>query len=245
MFNSELQDTFTLFSSQHILASGFVFLIIALIIVNQSKLRESKYFNHIRIGLGILTLSQEVLLNIYRIAFGEWMIGTSLPLQLCGLAVITSSIVLITKSKKLFINTFFVMLIGATMALITPGIDKNLGFPHFRFFQFFLAHGLIVINFTFILFVMNFHKDVKYKTIYKNFVSLAILAVIMLGVNLLTDGNYMYLMHKPYGDTAFDLFGEHPWYIINILWLGVPVLFHLFYVPFFIRDYRRRKALLV
>lgn len=244
MFNENLKDTFFLFSEQHLLASGFVFLIVALIILNRSNLRNSKYFNHIRIGMAIFALSQELILNVYRVAMGEWSLSTSLPFQLCGLAVITSSLILITKSKKVFLNTFFIMMIGATMALLTPGIESSLGFPHFRFFQYFSAHGMIVINFSFVLFVMDYQKYVKYKTILNNFFTLAILAIIMLGINLLVDGNYMYLMHKPYGDTAFDLFGAHPWYLLNILLFGVPILFHVFYIPFFIRDYRRKRALL-
>lgn len=244
MFNDNLQDTFTLFSMQHLLASGVVFLIVGLIIVNKTRIKNSKYYNHIRIGFAVFALSQEVMLNIYRLVFNEWSLGTSLPFQLCGLAVITSSLVLLTKSKKLFLNSFFIMMIGATMALLTPGIEQSLGFPHFRFFQFFSAHGMIVINFSFVLFVMDYQKDVRYKTIFSNFVTLAVLAVVMLGINLLVNGNYMYLMHKPYGDTAFDLFGEHPWYLLNILLFGVPILFHVFYIPFFIRDHRRKRALL-
>jgi len=100
---------------------------------------------------------------------------------LCGLAVITSSVVLFTKSEKLFQNTFFIMMIGATLALITPGIEKNLGFPHFRFFQFFIGHGLIVINFAFILFVMGFQEKFHYRLLLNNFVTLAALAVVLLG----------------------------------------------------------------
>lgn len=245
MFNENLKDTFEFLSMQHIIASSIVFLFVLLIMVNRKRLRESKYFNHFRIGFAVFTLFQEIVLNIYRVSIGEWEIGTGLPLHLCGLAVLTSSIVLLTNSKKLFLNTFFIMLIGATMALLTPGIEDNLGFPHFRFFQFFTAHGMIVINFTFLLFVMEYHKDVRYKTIYKNLLTLIGLAIVLYLVNLLIDGNYMYLMEKPDGDTAFNLFGEHPWYLLNILLFGVPILFHVFYIPFLIRDFVQKKALLV
>lgn len=240
MFNPDLADTFTLFGTSHLVASSIVFVIIAIIIYRKDAIRESKYFNHMRVSLAILTLGQEVALNIYRLFMGEWSISTSLPLQLCGLAVITSSVVLLTQSKKIFINTFFMMMIGATLALITPGIENNLGFPHFRFFQFFISHGLIVINFAFILFVMEFQQDVKYRHLLNNFVSLLAIAAFALIIDVLVDGNYLYLMRKPDGDTAFDLFGEHPWYIINIFFFGIPIFFHTFYIPFFIRDLRRK-----
>lgn len=244
MFDPIYENTFTSFGLQHLMATMVVFSIVALIIVNASKIRQSRHVDAMRIGLASLILLQEVSLNIYRIAVGQWEIGTSLPLHLCGLGVLSSAIVLLTKSETLFRNVFFVMLIGATMALLTPSIEYNLGFPHYRYFQFFTSHGLIVINFTFALFVLNFQKDIRYRHLLNNFFTMALLAIILLPINLLTGGNYMYLMGKPGVGTAFDLFGEHPWYLLNILLFGVPVLFHLFYLPFFVRDHRRRQRAL-
>ena len=171
----------------------------------------------------------------------EWVIATSLPLQLCGLAMIITSLILITENEKIFQSTFFIMMIGAFLAVVTPAVEKNFGFPHYRFIQFFVGHGMILVNFTFMLFVMEFQADIKYKHVLHNVVTLLALALFNLIVNVITGGNYMYLMGKPGENTAFDLFGEHPWYIINILLFGIPIFFHMFYAPFFIRDLRRRK----
>ncbi|QMS84558.1 TIGR02206 family membrane protein [Xianfuyuplasma coldseepsis] len=156
-----------------------------------------------------------------------------------------TSYLLITKNEKLFQNIFFVMLIGATMALITPGIEDRLGFPHYRYFQFFISHGLIVINFTVLLFVYNWQKNIRYRMLLHNFASLLVIALVLLVINIITGGNYMYLMAKPGEGTAFDLFGVWPWYLVNIFFFGIPVFFHLFYLPFFVRDYRRHKRALV
>ena len=244
MFNPELAGTFQLFGASHLIAAAVIFIIIILIIVNKERVKSSKYVNHFRISLVVLTIGQELSLNIYRIVNGEWMISTSLPFQLCGLAILTTSIVLITKSERIFVNTFFIMMIGATMAIITPGIEDQLGFPHYRFFQFFTSHGLIVINFTYILFIMNFQKAIQYRHLLNNFIVLASIAVVLLGVNLITDGNYMYLMAKPGPNTAFDLFGEHPWYLLNIFLFGIPIFFHIFYLPFLIRNYALKQRTL-
>lgn len=244
MFDPSLENTFVTFGLSHLFAVLIVFSLIALVIINRERLRQSKYVNHIRIGLVIATLGQEVSLNVYRIVMGEWSISTSLPLQLCGLGILTTSLILLTKSEKLFQNVFFIMMIGATMALITPGIEERLGFPHYRFFQFFVSHGLIVINFAFILFVFDFQKNIRYRHLLNSFVVLLMIAAVLLGINLLVDGNYMYLLAKPGEGTAFDLFGVWPWYIVNIFFFGIPIFFHLFYLPFFIRDYRRRKRAL-
>lgn len=245
MFDPALKETFITFGTSHFVAVTIIFMIVGLIIYNKERLRESRYLNVIRYTLVLLTLGQEVSLNIYRIVMGEWVIATSLPLQLCGLGILMTSYLLITKNEKLFQHIFFVMLIGATMALITPGIEDRLGFPHYRYFQFFLSHGLIVINFTVLLFVYNWQKNIRYRLLLNNFASLLVIALVLLIINIITGGNYMYLMGKPGEGTAFDLFGEWPWYLINIFFFGIPVFFHVFYLPFFIRDYRRQKRALV
>lgn len=243
MFDSTLEDTFVTFGWSHLAAVTVVVSILALIIVNHETLRQWKHWNVMRYGLVVLTLGQEVSLNLYRIAVGQWELGTSLPLQLCGLGVLSSALLLLWPNERLFRRIVFVMMIGATMALITPGIEYNLGFPHYRYFQFFTSHGLIVINYTVLLFVYGFHRELRYRHLLQNIVTLIVLATIMLGINLLVDGNYMYLMAKPEG-TAFDLFGEWPWYLLNIFLFGIPVMFHVFYVPFFVRDIRQRRRAL-
>jgi len=241
MFNADLENTFVNFSLQHGLAVLVVFSLIALIYLNKEKLKEEKRFNRWRYILAFLTIGQEISLNIFRIVNGEWSIQESLPLQLCGLGVILSATVMITKSKKIFVNTFFILMIGAVMAILTPALEDGLGFPHYRYFQYFTSHGLILLNFTFILFVMDYVNDFKYKHILNNFIVLLVIAIFALLIDLITGGNYLYLMEKPGEDTAFDLFGEHPWYIINIFIFGIPIFFHLFYLPFFLRKMRIKK----
>ncbi len=243
MFDPNLSNTFKLFSLQHFAAIFVIASIITVIYVYRVQLRNSKYFNFVRITLATLILLQELSLNLYRVMMGEWSLSTSLPFHLCGLGVLTTAAVLLTQNKKLFINTFFIMMIGAFFAILTPSIENGFGFPHYRYFQFFISHGLIVINFTFILFVMDYAKDFEYRHLLNNFIVLIVIAIFAYLVNLLVDGNYLFLMAKPEGDTAFDLFGEYPWYILNILIFGIPLFFHLFYLPFFIAHLKEARKL--
>lgn len=246
MFDPSLAGTFESYSPSHLIAVALIAIAITLVIVFREQLKTPILFNRFRIGLGVVILLQELSLNLYRIASGQWMLSTSLPLQLCGLAVLSSAYVLFSQDKKYFYYTFFVMMIGASLAVLTPAVEENLGFPHYRFFQYFFSHGMILVNFTFILFVMDYQKDMKYRYLLMNFVSLAGFALFNLVVDLLTGGNYMYLMGKPGPNTAFDLFGEHPWYLLNIFLFGIPIFFHLFYLPFFIRNrivsYKTKRA---
>lgn len=243
MFNTDLADQFQVFSTTHFVTIGIVFIFVILVYVFREKLKEQKRYNFFRYLFVAITLGQELSLNIYRIVQGEWVISTSLPLQLCGLAMIITSIILITESEKIFQSTFFVMMIGAVLAVVTPAVEKNFGFPHYRFIQFFVGHGMILVNFTFMLFVMGFQANIKYKHVLYNIATLLGLAAFNLVVNLITGGNYMYLMGKPGENTAFDLFGEHPWYILNIFLFGIPIFFHLFYSPFLIRNIIRKRRL--
>lgn len=241
MFNEDLANTFTNFTLEHLIAVLVVFFVVFLVILNKEKLREKKIYNFTRYAFVAITIGQEFSLSIWRIIRGEWMLSTSLPFHLCGLAMIVTSYILITESKKVFQSTFFIMLIGATMAILTPAVEGGYGFPHYRFVQFFVGHGMILVNFTFMLFVMNYQKDIKYKHLLWNLGSVLIIFAFDLIINLLTGGNYMYLMAKPGPNTAFDLFGEHPWYLINIFFFGIPILFHIFYFPFYLRNVIQNK----
>ena len=102
MFNPDLENTFVSFGPSHVYAVVVVFSIIALLIVNQQRIRNSKYVDVLRYTLATLIILQEISLNVYRAVIGEWSIATSLPLHLCGLGVLSTAIILITKSEKLF-----------------------------------------------------------------------------------------------------------------------------------------------
>lgn len=236
MFNDNLQQTFQLFSWMHVIPVLIVLSISVLIYKHKDALKKEPSIHYLRFGLALLILLQEVFLQLYRLWAGIWSVSLSLPLQLCSIGVLLTAYLLITQNKKLFQKVVFIILIGASLALMTPGINSGYGFPHFRYFQFFIAHGLIVINITVLLFVFDYQKDIEYKHLLTNFVSLIGIALLVYGVNLVTNGNYMYLMHKPAPGTLFDAFGPYPIYIFQILLLGIPFFFHLFYFPFFIRN---------
>lgn len=238
MFNENLQQTFEIFTWMHFIPVLLIFTICALIIKYQEKLREKRYFNFLRYGLALLIILQEVSLQIYRLYMGIWDVSISLPLQLCSVGVIMTAILLVIKNEKLFQWFVFILFIGASLALITPGITNGYGFPHYRFFQFFVSHGLIVINLTVLLFVFEYQKNILYKHLLYNFIALLGLVIIMLIVNVLTGGNYMYIMAKPPAGTLFDQFAPHPYYILQIFFFGIPIFFHLYYLPFFIRNKR-------
>jgi hypothetical integral membrane protein (TIGR02206 family) len=240
MFNENLSHTYQNFTWMHFIPVLVIVLIISLMIIYKSSLRR---FTFIPIVLASLTIFQEITLNLFRISNDTWDISSSLPLHLCGFGVLLSSYLLISKQRKLFNYTFFIMMLGAIMAILTPAIDDNFGFPHFRYFQFFISHGLITINFMYMLIVLDYQKDITYRHILFNVITLVVIAILVTPINLITGGNYLFLMGSPGEDTAFELFGKWPWYLINIALFGIPIFFHIGYIPFYIRDLKAKKRL--
>lgn len=217
-------------------------LIIAMIVVAivrfRRELRTAPAYRFFAKLLALAIIGQEILLNVYRFYEQELSLSESLPLHLCGISVMLTAYMLLTENRTVFLNTFFILMISALLALLTPAVDRNLGFPHFRFFQFFVSHGLIVINLTFLLFVSGYHRAIRYQHVFKNVFFLIRILPIVFVVNILTGGNYMFLMEKPGSNTLFDYLGPHPWYLVVILTLAIPSSFHVFYLPFYFRHRR-------
>lgn len=240
MFSSGLSNpyfnTFNMFDLSHIIVLIVLVTLLIFIILNTSRLRNHPKERWIRMSLVFIALSNEIGINIWRLFNGEWDVTTSLPFHLCGFAIILSSYVMITKNEWLFQRVFLMMFVGAAMALLTPSYEGMYGFPHYRFIQFFVAHGIILINTVYILMILNYQKNIRYKHLYLNMVSLIIIALFVSILDFSPiQANYLYLRAVPGEGTAFDLFGPWPMYIVNIFLFGMPILFHLFYIPFFIK----------
>ena len=134
---------FVFFSTSHLTALITLFTIYLLLYLFRALFKQTAINNYARFTLALLLIAQELFLNIWHIANGTWSVATSLPLHLCGVAIILSAVMLINNNYKLYELNYFWGLGGAIQALLTPDIG-NYGFPHFRYFQFFISHGLII-----------------------------------------------------------------------------------------------------
>jgi hypothetical integral membrane protein (TIGR02206 family) len=238
-------DLFKIFDLSHIITLIILFVLLSIIVMNANWIRNHPNEKWIRIGLVIIALSNEIGINVWRIFNGEWDITTSLPFHLCGFAIIFSSYVMLSKNEWFFQRVFLMMFVGATMALLTPSYEGMYGFPHYRFIQFFIAHGMILINTFYILIILNHQKNIRYKHLYLNMVSFIFIALFVSILDFSPiQANYLYLRSVPGEGTAFDLFGPWPMYLVNIFFIGMPLLFHLFYTPFFIKHFLRRRRYL-
>ncbi len=236
MFNTMLKNTFTLFSVQHLFPVLIVVILFILLFLYKEYLQTHLLW--LPKALATITILQHFALFLYRVNSGIWDVSKHLPFYLCSVGVYLSSYVLWSRNKRVSLNTFFVLFFGALVAILFPEITDGWGYPHFRYFQFFLSHGLIIINFAYALFVFGYVSDFRYIDIYKNMIFVWVFAVASLIANLLTDGNYLWLSHSP-EDSVIEYFGVYPNYIFTILFVAFPVGFNIFYIPF--HYYRQNK----
>ena len=63
--------------------------------------------------------------------------------------------------------------------------------------------------------------------------------LVVTGINLLIDSNYMFTLHKPPTASLFDVLGPWPIYLLAAEGIAA-VVFLLLYLPFAIKDYQAK-----
>jgi len=111
--------------------------------------------------------------------------------------------------------------------MLTP--DLSVGFPHPRFFHFFLGHGLIMLGVLYATIVWQFRPVLRSagKAVFASIVLMASVGLL----NYLLGTNYMYLCAKPAQDTLMDAMGAWPWYLLTLILAGSAV-YMLCLLPF-------------
>ncbi|MBB6448422.1 putative integral membrane protein (TIGR02206 family) [Geomicrobium halophilum] len=155
----------------------------------------------------------EILLQVWYIQAGVWDASFALPLHLSSIAWIAASFMLITRGRTWFEITFFAGVGSAFLTILTPDVG-NYGFPHFRFFHFFITHALVIVAVVYMLAVEN--MQLRFRSVFKVWLYLNGYAAMIVPFNFWVDGNYMYLMDKPSGPSPFDWLGPWPYYIFSL-----------------------------
>lgn len=218
-------EPFISFGVSHIIMLVIYFISVSLILYFHREIRSNKLtFQFLRWLLFILLIGSEVTYQIWTATHGIWK--GNLPFHLCGVASLTGAIALLTLNKKIISITFFIGLVPAFAALITPELPYD--FPNFRFFKFFIHH--IAISVTSIFLAVTSNDDtITFKSMIHTFLYLVIYAFIIgFVINPWLDANYLYLSHTPSASTPLDLLGSGFWYRIN---LGILCII-VFYIQF-------------
>jgi hypothetical integral membrane protein (TIGR02206 family) len=155
-----------------------------------------------------------------------------LPLHLCSALVWLCAYMLISKNRLIYEFAYLIGIAGALQAILTPDLGQY-AFPHYRYFQVFISHGLIIISALYMTFVEGLRptwQSVKRVAIYGNLYFL-----VVFGLNFLIGSNYLFIAHKPETASLLDVLPPWPYYIL-IIELLAAVFILLFYAPFAIKD---------
>ena len=231
------ESPFQLLSAPHVVALCLVFLAPVVLTVAARRGGE-RVTTVVCIAFAAVMLVNEAGHWIYRLAevgLGEF-VRRHLPLHICGIAALALVVTLIFRSRHTFEIVYFWGLAGTANALLTPQLE--VGFPEYRFFQYFIAHGGIVAGALFAVWGLRMRPT--FASLARAFALLALLTAILLVVNPLLGSNYMFLQAPPVSASPF-FFAPWPYYI-PILG-GVALLFFgLLLAPFEIAGRWRRAS---
>jgi len=229
-------EPFELFGTAHLIALACVVILNILIYIFRKKFTDKGRQNFRYIAAAIL-LVNETGWHLWNYFTGQWTLQTMLPFHLCSILVFLSAYMLITKNYAIYEFAYFLGIAGAMQALLTP--DAGIyGFPHFRFFQVFISHGLIVTAPIYMTLVENFRpywKSLGHIALWGN-----VYMIIIFILNQLIGSNYLFIAHKPETASLMDVLPAWPWYIL-ILEVIAAVMCLLLYAPFMIKDSKNSK----
>jgi hypothetical integral membrane protein (TIGR02206 family) len=221
-----------LFRGAHLVSLAISFsVVIGLPIFLRRVLLTEESKRKFRVGLALAMLAQHSTYFIWLAALGVFDFRIHLPLHICALTSILSAISLISGSKRLPHLIVFWAIGGALQALVTP--DAPFGWPHFRYIQTNVHHGLIVFSGAYYLVVERVRPTIK-TLLWAALITNLYLGAIM-AFNALSGSNYLYVNGPPPFPTMVDfligIFGPWPRYLLGLELIGW-LSFGLVWLPF-------------
>jgi hypothetical integral membrane protein (TIGR02206 family) len=235
--NPQIIKPFELFGTDHLLTLAVLAAAVAVMTVLARKYEKIghgyKWFLLISIPL------QEITYKIWDGVYGGLDLEIIFSLHLCSMAIILIVVLLVKYNQNIFEIVYFWGLGGAMQPLLTPDISYT-GFPHFRFFQVFFSHGMIIAAVFYFLLVEK--RTLRPGSLKRVILITNIYAVIVFIINYIFGTNYLFVNHTPGTASLIDSLGAWPFYLI---WLEVllVVIFSLLYLPVYLRRKTRLRKL--
>jgi hypothetical integral membrane protein (TIGR02206 family) len=218
---------FVLFGPAHWVAMGLIALA-CLIIWALRKRFTKKGQQTFRWSLLALIYICEGSWQVWMWATGQWTIQGMLPLWLCSVTSWSMPLLLIWRNRYYFEWAYFMGIIGAFMAILTPDLTIY-GFPHYRFIEFLTLHGAIIVAVVYMTVVEGFR--VNWNSLQRVFVISNAYWLLCAIINPLINSNYLYTRGKLPTPSLLDVLGPYPWYLLSMEAIGI-FLCLLLYLPF-------------
>lgn len=228
-------DPFVPFGIPHLLALLFL-LLLNFALTGFKRASETTRWN-VRLVFAIVLWTDESLWHFWNIYHGVWSIKEHLPLQACSLLIWLSGIMLLTRSYRIYEFVYILGIGGAFQYLMTPDLGIY-GFPHFRFFQALLSHGLLLTSGIYMTVVEGFRPT--WKSLLRVAIGCNIYMLLIYPLNLVIGSNYLFINAKPATASLLDLFPPWPIYILFMEAMGA-LTFLILYLPFMLKDWRAKK----
>jgi len=189
-------------------------------------------------GLAVLLIASVVAYQLVVALGGQFEADSDLPLQLTDIVTVIAALALWSRSLLLFELTYFWGLTASLLAVLTPGLDPDDGFPSFFFWHYFVTHSGVVLAGLFLAFGLGL--TARSGAVRRVFLATLAWAAVATVGNAFTGGNYMFLRERPRTPSMLDYMGPWPWYILSASLLALG-LFALLDLPF---RTRRERALI-
>jgi hypothetical integral membrane protein (TIGR02206 family) len=194
---TDFGTTLESFSLQHGLSVLiFAVLPVILLLLFKNTLRRSKTEPAIRITLGVFGLLLEFGLYAWILFSGgvtDWR--DIVPTTLCGLSIYLSSYSMITLSKRITPMVYFYSF-GAVLSFIVA--DTSFGFDRFRYYTYFIIHGLIILEAIYLRVINRVKTDRK--AFYRACIFLVPFLAGSVVLNQIFDMNFFYMQYPIFED---------------------------------------------
>lgn len=164
----------------------------------------------VRTGLVAGLWGQEVFYHGWRAATGRWTAQEMLPVHVCSVAVWGGGAAALTDIRTLRDYAYYIGVLGATMALLTPDLDRY-GPRNVRFVQFFVSHGLLAAVPVYLLVAEGYRPT--WRGAGRTLGLLAGQGVLAHAVNRRVGSNYLFVSRKPEFATPLDALPPWPGYV--------------------------------
>ncbi|WP_379968932.1 TIGR02206 family membrane protein [Ectobacillus sp. sgz5001026] len=223
---------FQLFSEEHLLTVLTIGLLCMCLFMVRTWFAESKRNHLFCYSLAILLILAEASYHIWFLYFHIWSLGSTLPLHLSDISILLSIVMLVTRSVSLFRFLYFAGISSSIQAMLTPDLGIY-SFPHFRYIDFYVSHGGVILACIFMLAVEKYKPT--FRSLWMSVLIVNLYAGCVFLINRFLHANYLYLMKKPEISSILNYLGPWPWYLLSVE--GVLIIsFLLLYSPFWIKQ---------
>lgn len=161
-------------------------------------------------GWAIVIVVITVPLQVVDFLPGNFDLKTTLPFQLCDLALVATVLALWTRHPVAVALTYFWGLTLTTQALLTPALTHD--FPDPKFLGFWAMHLLIIWAAVFLTWGLQIRPTWR---LYGTSVGITVVWMASaFAFNLAAGTNYGFVNRKPSTASGLDLLPDWPWYVL-------------------------------